>query len=190
MFAAAKFLQRAAIRGIRREQKPAETAHGDHGAGRERGARLAQRIACHGVPLRVLQPQARAANRAGDGLRMKTAVAGIVILAPAGGAERKDGHGGADAVVRHFVDDRIPRAAARAGGERIAVAPVRGIEDFAQAIRANGEIGGDRHLRGFVSSAGINPKRLYCRGVQRKVFDLRDRIKARVRRDGSRKRGQ
>ncbi len=50
-------------------------------------------------------------------------------------------------VVGDVADDREARAAVRAVDERVAVAPVRGVEEFGEALGARGDVGGDERQR-------------------------------------------
>ena len=77
---------------------------------------------------------------------MKPAGGRVGVFRGAGGAQRKAPHRGARPVVGQRLDHAVARAAAHAGGERVAVAPVRGIADFAQALLAGREVG--HHDRG------------------------------------------
>src|SRR5262245_50981816 len=111
--------------------------HDDPGAKGARGE-LDRIGSGHLLPLRSHGHETRAALRAGVWLRVEATVERIVVLAPAVVAHVKAGHGGPGAVVRRAGDDRIARAAVRAVGERIAIPPVRRIENVAQAVVARG----------------------------------------------------
>ncbi len=91
-------------------------------------------------PGAVQQPELRPAIRAGVGLGMEPAVAGIVVFGPAPGTLRKTPHGGVRAVIREPLNDAETRAAVRAVGERIAIAAVGGIQEFREALRAGRDV--------------------------------------------------
>ena len=94
--------------------------------------------------------QPRPANRARIRLGVEAAVARVVVFGLALRAHRERLHRGVRAVVGQGLDDAEARAAVGAVGERIAVAAVFGIEDFAQAIRARGDV--RQNERGFVAA--------------------------------------
>jgi len=84
----------------------------------------------------AFQPGARAAGMAGDRLRVEAAVVRRPVLGGAGGAEVERPHRGSLPVVGNALDDRQPRAAMGAVGERVAVAPLKGVERLGAALRA------------------------------------------------------
>ena len=92
----------------------------------------------------------RAADRAGVGLRVKAAVARVVVFGLALRAHRERFHRGVRAVVGQGFDDAEARAAVRAVGERIAVTAVLRIENLAQTIGTGGDV--RQHQRGFVTA--------------------------------------
>ena len=96
------------------------------------------------------QFQTRAANRTGIGLRVKPAVARVVVFRPARRAHREFFHRGVRAVVGQRFDDAEARAAVGAIRERITIAPVFRIENFAQAIGTGGDV--RQHQRGLVAA--------------------------------------
>ena len=103
-------------------------------------------------PHRLLERhrQARPADGAGDRLGVEAAVARVLVLAPALGAQREAGHGRVRAVVGEAAHDREARAALGAVDERVAVAAIAGIGELAQALVAGGHVGRHerRHRRG------------------------------------------
>ena len=117
------------------------------------------------------QFQARAANRARIRLRVKAAVARVVVFGLALRAHREFLHRSVRAVVRQGFDDAEARAAIRAIRERIAVAAVFRIENFAQAIGTGGDV--RQHQRGF-AAAGFTCadfKLLETDGVEPRGFE-------------------
>ena len=92
--------------------------------------------------LRVVGPggkgQSGAADRAGDGLGVEAAIAGVRILPGAVAAHRKRRHAGGRPVVGDAADDRQPGAAVRAVGEGVPEAAVARVVD----LRAAGGAGG------------------------------------------------
>ena len=93
----------------------------------------------------VQQPQLGTATRAGDRLGVKTPVGRVVVFRPAGRTHRKAGHRRPRPVVGQALDDRPPRAAVRAVGERIVVPPLPGVwisaRHAAQVARSAGIVG-------------------------------------------------
>jgi hypothetical protein len=101
-----------------------------------------------------LEPDPRGARREPDPrptdgtrsrLRMKTAVVRILVLAAARVAHREAGHRRRGAVVGDIRCDREPGAAVRAVGERIPISAIGRIEDLAQAVVADRQIGRNRN---------------------------------------------
>ncbi len=147
------------VRGVGHEMEAPQALHGDDLAGPQRGDGRPQ-----GVRRAVAgDAQARTARRAGSGLRMVAAVACILVLAAAGRAQGEAPHGGVGSIVRQRRDDAEARPAMRAVGERIAVAPVGGIEHFRQAVRAGRHVGQDerRHRPGRVAGADLEGGRVF-----------------------------
>src|SRR5262245_60729955 len=95
-----------------------------------------------------------AAGRAGDGLGVKAARAGPLVLAPAFGTEREAGHRRVRTVAGHLFQDGETRPAVGAGGERVAVTAVGPVADLGQAGPADGTVGRDPGLVGPGSGAG------------------------------------
>ena len=93
------------------------------------------------------QRHARAAVRAGVRLGVKTPVRRVVVLGPAGRAHREAGHCGVRPVVGDVAHDREAGAAVGAVGERVAKAPVGGVEQLGEAVGAGGAVGRDRGAR-------------------------------------------
>ncbi len=78
----------------------------------------------------------RPAGRAGIGLRVEAAIAGVVVLAPAGRAHLEPGHRRGRAVVGDAAHDREARAAVGAVDERVAEAAVGRVAQLGQAVVA------------------------------------------------------
>ncbi len=87
------------------------------------------------------EPDMRAADGAGVGLRVKAAVGGVVVFSLAGRAHFEARHGGLRAIVGDAARDGEARAAVGAVEKRIAVATVIGIKQLAQAVGAGGRVG-------------------------------------------------
>ena len=90
----------------------------------------------------------------------------FIVFVPAFRAHRECLHRGVRAVVGQGLDDAEARAAVGAVGERITVAAIFGIEDFAQAIRAGGDV--RQNERGFAAAdfAGANFKCRVAGGIE------------------------
>src|ERR1017187_2523799 len=116
----------------------------------------------------------RAANGARIRLGMEAAVARVVVFGPALQAHRERLHRSVRAVIGQGFDDAEARATVGAVGERITVASVFGIEDFAQAIRAGGDV--RQHQRGFIAAgfAGADFKCRVAGGVEPRSFETLD----------------
>ena len=75
---------------------------------------------------------------AGDRLGMKAPVERVPVFSQTVRAERKASHGGLGAVIRDTGDDAEAGTAVGAGNERIMIATVARVEQFPQAVRAEG----------------------------------------------------
>ena len=82
----------------------------------------------------------RATLGAGIGLRVKTAVSRILVLALAGGAHRELLHRCQRAIIRNALDNGIPGTAVGAVYERIAIPSVSRVKQFPEAIIADGDV--------------------------------------------------
>jgi len=120
------------------------------------------------------QFEMRAAYRARIRLGVEAAVVRVVVFGLALRAHRERFHRSVRAVVRQGFDDAEARATVGAVGERITVAAVFWIEDFAQAIRAGGDV--RQHQRGFVAAgfAGADFKCRAAGGVEPQGFEALD----------------
>ena len=120
------------------------------------------------------QFEMRAASGARIRLGVEAAVARVVVFGPALRAHRERFHRGVRAVVGQGLDDAEARATVGAVGERIAMAAVIGIEDFAQAIQARGNV--RQHQRGLVAAgfAGTDFKCRVAGGVEPRGFETLD----------------
>ena len=103
--------------------------------------------------IRLLEPDARTALGARDGLGMETAVGGIVVFLRAGVAQRERAHGGVRSVVGELHRDREPGSAVGAIDEGVAGAAVRRIGHLGQAVVAHGDVGRHEGPHGAVSGA-------------------------------------
>jgi hypothetical protein len=88
----------------------------------------------------------------------------MLVFGLAGRALGEPAHRGVDAVVGNAFDDAEARPAMGAVDEGIAVAPVAGIVQFAQAGRAGGEIGHHHGGRRTPVIAGQDAKRFMVCG--------------------------
>src|ERR1700739_2571763 len=79
-------------------------------------------------------------RRAGIRLSVKPAVQRIAIFRFACGTLFEASHGRVWAIVRKFLDYTEPRPAVRAVSKRIAISPVRRIQEFTQAIRTSRDV--------------------------------------------------
>ncbi len=79
---------------------------------------------------------------AGDRLRVEAPVGGVGVLPGAGGAHREPGHRRRRPVVGEALDDGESGSATCARDEGVAVAPVRGVGQLAQAVGARGHVRG------------------------------------------------
>ena len=141
-----------AIRGVAGEMEAAEALDGQDLAGaqqiggltdgRRRAGFAAGGQLDHAVSLRIQtqQPHAGAAHRTRVGLRVEAAVARVLVLPPAGRAQREAPHRRPLAVVGQVLDDREPGPAVGAVGERVVVAAVAGVEQLATAVVAGGDV--------------------------------------------------
>ena len=88
---------------------------------------------------------------------MITAVCGIRILGLAFRAQREDGHGSVDPVVREPCDDGIPGSTVGAVDKRVAVAAVFWVKKLPDAGIAGGDIRRDKRGR-IALGAGLDRK--------------------------------
>ena len=129
---------------------------------------------------------ARPALRARQRLGVEAAVAGVVVLGRARGAEREPGHRGVGSVVGQPHGDREPRTAVRAVDERVAVPAVGRVEQLAQAVVAHGDVGRDE--RDPAARRGSRRSGSRPRGPQRAVRARPTRC-SRCARPAARRRG-
>src|SRR5215208_612919 len=94
------------------------------------------RLAVQLVAEAIQQLHLRAAEWAGVWLGVEAAVRGVVVLVLALGAHLEACHRGHGPVVGYRAGYGEAWPAVRAVGERVAVAPVRGVEDLRQALLA------------------------------------------------------
>ena len=120
---------RFVIRGIAGQQESPQTLHGHNPTlfeglgGGSQGIRLNQ-----GIAPAIEQLNPGTASGTGIGLSMEASVQGIIILRLALRAHLEVAHGCPGAVIGHVFNDRKSGAAVRAVDERVAVAPIRGIQ--------------------------------------------------------------
>ncbi len=141
-FRFAELAHRRSVPCIAGEVISAESLYRDDIAGRQhrRGAANA-RFAAAGRRVADLQVIVGPATGAGDGLRVKTPIVGIVILAGAVFIERPEPHRRVGPVVRQRQDNGVARAAIGAVDVGIVIAPgSAGSNKLAQAIVANRQV--------------------------------------------------
>ena len=100
----------------------------------------------------------RAADRAGIGLSVETPVERIVVFRLAGWTHGKDAHGRLISVVGDILHNREARPTVGAVDERIAVAAVGWIKQFARTVRANRNIRGNQCVDFFTGGAVNDPE--------------------------------
>ena len=117
------------------------------------------------------QFEMRAANRARIRLGVEAAVPRVVVFGLALRAHRERFHRSVHAVIGQGFNDAEARAAVGAVGERVTMAAIFGIKDFAQAIRARGDV--RQNERGFVAAgfAGADFKCRVAGGVEPRSFE-------------------
>lgn len=145
--------------------------------------------------LRVAQREARTTFRAGVRLRMETPIRRIVVFAPAVRTHGEGRHAGVRPVVGQVARQGVARAAVRAVDEGMAPAPVGGIEQLGEAVRAGGGIRRHRGIRRAVETdfyleaahvARRRFRRLHGRHAgQRRRFGLEPRDEILDRRHGA-----
>jgi hypothetical protein len=152
-------------------------------------ARIARQVKSAQTPdrhdLALAQPPLRLANgrgqlrpafRARIRLRMKAAIARIVIFRLARPAHVEARHGGVRAVVWNVADDRIARPAVGAIGEGVAKPPVGRIGEIAVAVRACRHVRRDQHELAFLRPAFANDEILPANRIHLRhqhLFDAR-----------------
>ncbi len=131
------------VRGVHEQLEAAEALDrhdlaGADGVGRSHHGSIAMR---HDNAGRVPQGHLRTTHRAGVRLGVEAAVERVVVLALTGVAHHEVAHRRVRAVVRQLVDDAVARPAVGAVDERVAVAAVVRVEQFAAARLAEGDVG-------------------------------------------------
>ena len=91
----------------------------------------------------VHQPQRRPARRTGDRLGVEPPVGRVLVFGPALGTHREAGHRGPRPVVGQLPDDRPPRPAVGAVGERVAEPALAGRADLFPALGTGSQVGRD-----------------------------------------------
>jgi len=133
----------------------AEAFDGDDGAELEKTRRFANGLGdIHGSAVGGKKLKLRPTIPAGVGLRVETAIGGIVIFDLASGTHFERVHGGAGAVVGNIANDGEARAAVGAVDEGIAKAAVARVGHFAEAVFADGDIGRDEGGGGLIEAGG------------------------------------
>ena len=106
----------------------------------------------------IVEDEARAADRAGVGLRVEAAILGVLVLAEAVGAHGEFRHGGHGAVVGNVEDDAVARAAVGAVGEGVVVAAIGGVAGVGEAGVADADVGRDEGEGGTGGIAFVDGK--------------------------------
>ena len=119
---------------------------------------------------RAGQPHHGTALGAGVRLRVKAAVARVLVLAPARRAHREGRHRRIRPVVRDVTHDREARPAVRAVRERVAKAAVRGVEQLGEAVRARGGVRRDRRLR-LAAARALADREAQLPGLRQRLRD-------------------
>lgn len=182
-----ELLHGVVVRRVAREVVSADPLDRDDPALDEDACRATDRVARveHG-PARVHERQARPARRTRDRLRMKSAIARVVVLAAARLAHRERRHRRPCAIVRGRLDDREPRPARGAAREGVTETAVGAVGDLAHAVVADAGVG--RDVRSFsaldVDRARLDPERsLAARGLRGPVDVIDARQLRRARRE-------
>ena len=89
---------------------------------------------------------------------METAIQRVFVLLATGWAEGEVGHGREGTVVGQGADDRETGAAVGAIDQRVAVAPIVRVEEFAQTVLTKGDIGRNEGALGLIRLAFHNDK--------------------------------
>ena len=131
---------------VHRQVVAAEPLHRQHLPVPQQRGRRRQRVAVPRVPSGGAQAQPRPAGGAAHRLGVEPAVRRVVVLRRARPAHGEGGHRGVGPVVGHVGHDGEPGPAVGAVDERVPMPPVRGIEEFGQAVGAHGAVG--RHQGG------------------------------------------
>src|SRR5579863_484432 len=114
------------------------------------------------------------AHWASNWLRVKAAVAGVVIFRSTEIIQRPNMHGGVGSVVRQIQDDRLAWPAVRAVDVGISATRVGGIKKFSQAIIADWEIRRNAGCRVCTPLAFADGKFIQADRDCRTNFDVRD----------------
>ena len=144
-------------RRIAQQVVAADALHRQHPAVAQHRDRSRQRCLVagrHGGRVAGSEGEMRTAGRAGHRFGVEAAVQRVLVLAPAGRAQRKAVHGRVGPVVGQRLDQRIARPALRAVDEGVTVPAVAGGRELGQAIGTAEEIGRHRDLRLQVRAAG------------------------------------
>ena len=121
-------------------------------------ARKLDGVASHALSVFIEIENLRPTFGAAVRLRVIAAVFDIVVLPFAVRAHREGRHGGFGPVVGYIPDDGKARAAVSTIDEGIAVAPVCGISELAQAVIADADIGRDKRVAQKLGFAVENTK--------------------------------
>src|SRR5262249_3343464 len=128
--------------GIARQVVAADALDGDDAALAERRGGSPDRIRCgYQGPAWTVEAQPGTAGRAHNAFRVKSAIAGIVVLAPAAGAHDEARHRRALAVVGERAHHGEPWSARRARQQRVAVASIMRVGQLAQTRLAHRQVG-------------------------------------------------
>ena len=155
-----------------------DVAHHQHATGRIHVVEHGEGFVVHRAAAEVLDPGARAAAVAGDGLGMEPTVGRILVLAPAGRTEREVPHGRVGAVVGRAFDDGEAWPAVGAVGEGIAIAIGEGIPHLGQALRTGRHVRRHRHAH-LASCRSLDLETLGRRCIERCAVDQIDARQAR-----------
>ena len=169
---------RGLIVGAAGQVKAADPLDREDPSGAQRPGGLAHRVVAQGQRgvrgCAGHQQHRRAAPRARVRLGVEPAVGGVVVLGAALGAHLKAGHRRQRPVVGDPSDDREPGTAGGAVDERVAMAAVPGIHQFAQTVDADRAVGCDRRVGRLALGARADLESSGAAGDQRVDGDALD----------------
>ena len=158
LLASAKFPRNGRVVAAAGQMETAEALDGNDLPFPQRLLGKRNRVAGYRIAVGIQKAQRRPADRTAVRLGMIASVFNVVILAVAVRAHGKSFHGGLRPVIGHILDDGQPRAAVCAVDEGIAVTPVLRVQQFPQAVRADGDVRGNKRVAFSLALALNNGK--------------------------------
>ena len=146
LLAAAEHLRNLRIVTAAGQMNAAETLDRDDFPRFQGFARKLNGVARYALSIRVQKKYFRPAVCAAVRLGVIAAVFNVMVFPIAIRAHGKSAHGGLGPVIGHIPDNRKARAAVGAVDEGIAISPIRGIEQFPQAVVTDGDIRRDQRI--------------------------------------------